>query len=438
MRNRLLLILIVLLTGSCTSDFETEVQPPHTLSEAEEMNVWIYKQMSHYYLWNEEMPDSIDCNFQQTPREFFKSILSPKDRFSYLTNSSRSSEDIGFAYQAFEKPDGEIIYQVLYVTSPGAKSQGLRRGDFVKILSHSGNHVMAEIITLSSYRDSRSEISYEVNPDIDQENTVLLDTVYSISDKRIGYLCYLEFGEPKDFYEAFKSFKEHNIEELILDLRYNPGGLVTTCKKLCSLIVSSNAYGAIFQQYSYNDIISAENQNVYGDPYTYTYFETPNLSNKPILGLRYDFLDLPNVYVLTSSHTASASEATINGLSPYMNVTTIGAVTRGKGVGMTTISSSKFRYSLVPITFRYYNSLGETVPDSGIVPDFLMEDTYYTPKYEIGDISEPLLAKAIDLIVPGFKRTKSRSAISDFPSLTPVGEPSYVIEFNNKQYNESN
>lgn len=442
MLNRFFIILSAFLAGSCTSnieEIEMEVQPPYVLSDAEEMNVWIYQQMKHYYLWNKDIPDSIECDFSLIPTEFFKSILSSKDRFSYMQSNSRNSRNLGFAYQSFKRTNGEIIHQILYVTSNQAKACGLKRGDFVKIKDYSGNKVVLEILPLWNSQKKSMEITYEVNSNNDTNPSVLLDSVYTVSNKQIGYLCYLEYGQPEDFLSAFKNFKNKDIDELVLDLRYNPGGLVSTCRKLCSLIVPSTAYGNLFQQNSYNDIVSIENLQLYGNERTFSYFEAPNTDNVPTLGLKYDFLNLKKVYILTSSHTASASESTIYCLKPYMDVTTIGSTTVGKGVGMQTISSNKYKYALVPITFRYYNSKDETVPDAGIIPDYIMEDSYFTPKSEIGDTSEPLLSKALELIVPSYRvaRKISSTTIKEY-SLTPIGEPSYVTEFNNKQYNESN
>lgn len=156
---------------------------------------------------------------------------------------------------------------------------------------------------------------------------------------------------------------------------------------------------------------------------------------QPILGTKYYYLSLPRVYILTSKHTASASEATINSLKPYMDVVVIGENTVGKGVGMQTISTYKYKYALVPITFRFYNCEGESIPDNGITPDFYVSDGYDTPKREIGELSEPLLAKAIELITSHNVEPEMQSRcapIKDF-YLIPIGEPSYVVKFCNKQ-----
>ena len=85
-------------------------------------------------------------------------------------------------------------------------------------------------------------------------------------------------------------------------------------------------------------------------------------------------------------------------MRPFINVIVVGERTVGKGVGMNTFSDSKYKYELVPITFRYYNVNMETTPDEGIEPDYEVLHGYNTAKAEIGKEEEPLFAKVIELL----------------------------------------
>lgn len=442
--NDLTLILIgltLLNTGCATTEDEPQVvvQPTIEWSEAEIINHWIYEQMDHHYLWREDLPDSSSCDYALTPKEFFESLLSDKDRFSHIgQKSSRSAvpDELGFAYQEYIDKTGGKFLEILYINSDRVVSAGLKRGDLVKILCHENNKIRLERFSVDNNTlRSTGLFSYEIDSRAKTNATVQLDTIYSIGDKKIGYLCYLEYDAPSDFADAFNKFYAQNIDELILDLRYNPGGLVNTCHRLCNMIVPEIAYGQLFQQSSYNDIIAQENLLRYGTERTFTYYDTPNTEG-PTFGPTYSYLKLNKLYVITSKNTASASESTINSLRPYMDVIVIGENTVGKGVGMYTLSSSKYKYSLVPITFRFYNAVGETIPDSGIIPDYYMEDGNLTHKKDLGDLNEPLLAKAIEIITSnnnvGTEVQSRRSQADDYP-LTPVGEPSFVVKFSNKQ-----
>ena len=450
MNNRIYTILIALsvLVGCSTDeDIISVEQFTNELSEAERINQWIYSQMNHYYLWREDMPDSIECDFNLTPKEFYESLLSSKDRFSYMDFNSSSSlsqnkdADFGFFYQKYKAKNEEELLYVLLVTSEEVQKAGIRRGDLLKKHIDKSNMFTFKKVSLSENGSIQEHeiLSYLSSVSRAAKNkTVYKDSIYRFSEHKIGYMCYLQYDSPADFHETINRFYNEGISDLILDLRYNPGGLVSTCEKLCNIVVDASGYNNIFQQCSYNNIVSAENLEKYGNERTFTYFNPPNAYSGAILGLKYPYLQLPRIYVLTSQHTASASEATINSLKPYMDVVVIGEQTTGKGVGMFTLSSPEYKYALVPITFRYYNALGETVPDEGLVPDYYVPDGYSTLKREIGDIEEPLLRQALTLICPNIFDYMPMGRASHIEQennyLTPVGEPSYITEFKQKQY----
>ena len=440
--------LIALIFCGCTKD--EHVSPDGLATEDNvylDLNKWVYSQMNRQYLWREDLPDSTTCDYNLAPREFFKSLLSDKDRFSYFTTNDnykpgQSNINYGFAYQEMMDKNGNRALQILYINAPELRNSGLRRGDFVRIISDSGSiFTLKKIFFKKDVFTEGSESLSLSRRNLFDSSTVLLDSIYWENNRRIGYLCYLEYGDKEDLGNPLKRFAENQISDLILDLRYNPGGYVSTCRFLSNCIVPSNAYNGIFQQCSYNDILSLEYYNKTGDSKTYSYFETPGEFLGEQLGVILTPLHLKRLLVITSSHTASASEATIICLRPYMQVTVIGENTVGKGVGSWTISDPRFRYAIQPITMRYYNADGETTPDSGIEPDISVSDGYLTGKLEIGDVNERLLNVALSYLKgePSYCNNVSRSLDTQTESsLTPIGEPSYIIEFNNKHYNESN
>lgn len=439
---------IALIFCGCTSDEPVSPDGPVTEDNVYlDLNKWVYSQMNRQYLWREDLPDSIKCDYNLAPREFFKSLLSDKDRFSYFTtndnyNPGRSNLNYGFAYQELMDKNGDRALEILYINAPEIKNSGLRRGDLVRITSDLGDSFTLKKVSLknNAFTEDSETLSLSRRNPFDT-STVLLDSIYSYNDRRIGYLCYLEYGDKEDLEKPLKRFAENQISDLILDLRYNPGGYVSTCRFLSNCIVPDNAYKGIFQQCSYNDILSLEYYNNTGDRKTYSYFETPGEYLGEQLGVLLTPLQLKRLFVITSSHTASASEATIICLRPYMQVTVIGETTVGKGVGSWTISDPRFRYAIQPITMRYYNANGETTPDTGIEPDIFVSDGYLTGKLEIGDINERLLNVALSYLKGEslLCNNTSRSPYAQTEnSLTPIGEPSYITEFNNKNYNESN
>lgn len=449
MRFSYLIVLATLIFCGCSSDEPGLPDEPVTEDNVYlELNKWIYGQMNRQYLWREDLPDSIKCDYNLAPREFFNSLLSSKDRFSYFTtndnyNPGKSQyNNLGFAYQEMQDKTGNKALEILYITSPEIREYGIKRGDFVRVANNNGNSFSLEKISFENgcFSSTNKRVSLSVKNPF-QSSTVLLDSIYNEGNISVGYLCYLQYGDKEDLEQPLKNFANNKISELILDLRYNPGGYVSTCRFLSNCIVPPVGYNKVFQQCSYNNILSRDYLQSTGDSRTYSYFEVPGETLGEQLGVILTPLNLKRLYVITSSHTASASEATIICLRSYMDVTVIGETTVGKGVGSWTISDARFRYAIQPITMRYYNADGYSTPDTGIEPDIYAADGYLTGKLEIGDKNERLLKIALAHIkgeaLQSNLATRSPNIEMD-NSLTPIGEPSYVTEFNNKHYNESN
>lgn len=438
----LIIVFIATFLAGCSSGIDLpDEQPVSAENIYLEFNKWVYAQMNRQYLWREDLPDSSDCNYDLAPKAFFQSLLSDKDRFSYFTTnpyySGPSARNYGFAFQpCVDKAGNEGAY-VLYVQSEDVKRRGLKRGDIINIknISHTSIALSRMAYKEGIIEDTHDYLEFTID-NSDRTNAVLLDSVYNVSGKTIGYLCYLEYRDIDDIVGPLKHFKEENITELILDLRYNPGGYVTTCRYLCNCIVPQQAYGEIFQQCEYNDILTDHYFQSTGNGRTFSYYGYPSASDKEMLGPDILDLQLERVYILTSRFTASASEATIICLQPYMNVVTIGEQTVGKGVGSWMISDAKYSYAIQPITMRYYNAANETTPDEGIMVDHLIPDGYSFSKKEIGDMDEPLLHYAIDLIVSDIQGQTDMQTRSGFHNenivLAPIGEPSFITEFNKK------
>lgn len=398
LKSSILIFGSILVFNSCSSDEVLSLDEQHEskiLGAYDEECRWVYAQMNHDYLWRKDMPDSLACDYTTDPVTFFKSLLSSKDKFSYSTHNSSyvgTSDFVKYGFEYQEYTDGNTNFaQVLYVTSPKLKERGLKRGDLVQLHD---NKIILGVLCSNGF-ESRDTI--EGSSPFEQTTTVYLDSIYQIERKKVGYMCYLQFNNKKDLTNVLKHFYEEQIDELVLDLRYNPGGLVSICKYLSNSVISENGYGEIFQQCTYNDILSREYFEATGSEKTFNHFRIPN-NGKGLPGSELYGLNLKRIFVLTSKYSASASEALIISLKPFMSVVVIGEQTYGKGVGSWTIRNNKYKYQLQPITMQYYNAKMETVTTDGIPVDYYVPDGYSTTKRNLGDVEEPLLKTALDLI----------------------------------------
>lgn len=146
-------------------------------------------------------------------------------------------------------------------------------------------------------------------------------------------------------------FRTQQVNEFILDLRYNNGGLLSCAELLCTMLAPSSALG---QELGYLEFNNRFNPQI-----------VPFTLNSGLIGNGAN-LNLNTLYVLTSSQTASASEMVINCLAPYMDVVIIGGTTVGKNVGSRNFSSPELMITMNPIVCKIYNSEGKSDydPDS--------------------------------------------------------------------------
>jgi len=152
-------------------------------------------------------------------------------------------------------------------------------------------------------------------------------------------MVYDEFIQPSydEFDETFAWFKSAGVEEMIVDLRYNPGGLTDVLTYLANLITGPGTDGLLFLSYQHNNKKTNYNVNIL--------FEQQASS-----------VNVSRVVFITSPGTASASEALINCLSPYIDVKTVGDSTYGKPVGMYIFTYSDWAF--LPIVFKIVNANG--------------------------------------------------------------------------------
>ncbi|MDX1629202.1 MAG: S41 family peptidase, partial [Fulvivirga sp.] len=415
-------ILCLLSISFTACEDEPELSPEQELTLS--TNNWIFDVMDEVYFWTDEMPTDIDKN--ETPTDYFNALLHREDRFSrifpdfevLLSSLNGVFLEAGYEFTLVKTGETEVVAVITYVkeNSP-ADDASLKRGDII-------TEVNDQAMTISNYSEVASQIfddhsikflryqpkteAYEEQAPVAlnvvqySENPNFLDTVYTIDSKKIGYYIYNFFSDgasgnefDSEVDQIFTGFKSENITDLILDLRYNGGGNVQSAINLASHLAPNVTSNDIFVRNQWNDFYTNVWQNhAEGEDQLKIFFteESANIGDN-ISG---------NIYILTGKRTASASELIINGLDPYMNVTIIGDTTVGKNVGSIPFEDSKNpdnTYGILPIVIKLANKDGYSGYDNGFVPlgDNLVSDIQF-PMTPLGDINEPLLARAVELI----------------------------------------
>jgi len=458
--NKLILLLFLAIgtLSSCSKD-EDDLLPPvtppigggngadtTTVSLDLEIKDFVWKGMNNIYVYKSQVPNLADDKFtdQEDLYDFLKDWDSPEalfndgltiseDRFSFITDDyvalensfAGIAETTGVIYRLYRFSSGDNIFGVVRYILPGSNAEGteIKRGNlFTKINDESltvnnyqdlltNGSTTFGLATISDDTVTETEKSVTISTQTLTENPILVSKTLDIDGEKIGYLLYNSFVG--DFDEklnaAFAEFKSDNVGNLILDLRYNGGGSVRSATRLASMI-SGQFEGEIFAKQQWNDTY----QNLFLDQ------DPDRLYNRftdKIGGASINSLELDNLYVIMASGTASASELVINGLDPYINVTTIGDESVGKSQASVTLYDSdnygkedanpQHKYAIQPLVYESVNADDVGVPYDGLTPDVeIIEDIENLG--ELGETSDPLLAAAINAI----KGTTTKSSYS--------------------------
>jgi C-terminal processing protease CtpA/Prc len=389
-------------------DSTTNVTPSKFLKE----NNWIYAQMKKYYLWEETMPEEAKTDKYLEPTKYYKSLINDnQDWFSYMKSNK---DDIfnfwqgtpyayGLRFKKFKpdalKPEMYLVVSLVNSNSPADKL-GIKRGDIIQKINGSS---ITENNLIESLEKSTIEISYQA---VTKENkTVTLNKssfwlkpineakIIEVGNKKVAYLAFLQFlpNIDDELRQVFQNFKLQKIDELILDLRFNPGGFTPNAEVVGSLIVKNlNPTEKMFGGHLNKNQTLEHKSKPDGDK------DGRNWTNESV-----NLNTLNRVYIITSKSTSSSSELVINCLKTKMEVILIGENTLGKNVISTIITdeTGQFPFVIMPAYSTLENSKGESYygRKEGFIPDFLVQDDIL-PYYPIGNQNETLLKKTLEII----------------------------------------
>lgn len=452
-------LVVVLVMGACGDDSGSTgpEPPPSEVEEASAEKQFVYNAMNYWYYWQGDVAALADDRFdgEQAKQNYlmdfpdaqtlFQELLYVDDDFSFFIEDYEEYNNeqdgiysaLGFNYGfiGFENTD-RIVGYVRYVI-PGSPADDaelerlelftevdgtqLNTGNYLDLLTNDSAHEL----TLADIEEGQNGVSFPetgtvmIESEQVVEDPVYLSTVIDTNNTNIGYLVYNAFqgNSHQKLNDVMSDFKSQGIDEFVLDLRYNSGGAVITSQLLSSM-TSGLGSSELFAEFSYNQKRSQQNrevnfldvvplQNEDGE------FETDGqggfVNSEPI-----NTLGLNQLYVLVSSATASASEALINSLLPYIDVTVIGTQTVGKDEGSLTLydapepylekeqANSDHKKAIQPIVLKIVNSQGDAYPQgfapsgSNNVTEITVQNLQAQP--ELGNPEDPLLARAIVVI----------------------------------------
>ncbi len=344
------------------------------------------------YLWYDQVASNVDYEQFTELQDMINALrINPPDKWSFIMtqqayedNANQKTAGFGF---------GHTSEYVIYLVRINAPAYGLLlRGD--QILEINGEPVNSTLIVQAN-QNLNVPTTFTVLRNENQVDVTVTPTEYTFhvslgkiipqGTQKVGYLRYDSFTESSvaEFETIFDTFHDEKIDELVIDMRYNGGGSVATASALLDNI--SNAYAG--QRHMYLDW----NTNYQHKNASYT-FEDLDVQDG-------NELTLKRVIFLTTQNSASASEAVINALVPYLgsdNVITIGDDSHGKPVGMQGREYGDNIYFLINFVVR--NNTGETTEFDGIDVTCRAQDDITRI---MGDENETMLKTALHYIETG-------------------------------------
>jgi len=401
----LLLILSLILLGSCK---KMDIPPEDTGVTPEQARDTLYYIMKAYYYWYDLMP-VVDRENYSNPYDLLEAMRYQElDRFSQVMDYDdymaqfNLGEFVGHGIRVGLSEDNKARIAQIYKNAP-LYAEGVRRGWIIKRLN---SYDLATILLNNDYeayiaafgpgtagitntfifeKPDGSEVTIASTKASFSVNSVILYDTLHIGSKITGHLVFESFIAPSEdeLQTAFAFFKANNIQDLILDLRYNGGGYTDIAQQLASYIGGNGLSGTPFAVLTYNQKWQSAN-------FTYPFINSASS------------LSLSRMVVITTRMTASASEAVMNGLAPHMTVVSVGDTTDGKPVGMNGFPCGK-KYLFWPITFKVANSEGEGEYFDGLFPNKIAPDDI---AHDFDNREEKCLTEAILYLKTGSFSTK--------------------------------
>jgi len=366
------------------------------------------ERMQDLYFWNDEAEQQekyqeLDIDEFADPEaliDFLRYRPDEFDRgFTFLTTVESDTQFfgegifVGFGFSFQLLPDDELRIKQVFENSPAAAA-GFERG--FRILEIDGRSI-AEIeageglneafgpptpgITMSFLIEDLNSVQF---PTTATKAEVTIDPVpqfrvITTGNENIGYIEFRTFISTSNstLLQAFAEFTAQGVTDVIIDLRYNSGGLVSVAEFLASLLAGPSNVSNVLSMTHFNQANSASD--------TTSFFSAESNS-----------IDLDSIVFITTNASASASELVINSLEPYVDVALVGSKTFGKPVGQVASDFCDQRLRLVAFETVNVNDEGQYF--DGLPVDCDAEDDLESA---IGDPAEASLAAAITYVSTG-------------------------------------
>lgn len=328
---------------------------------------------------DEEMEEYMYKGMMASLGDPYSAYYTSEEYEELTTETTGSYKGIGVVMQQ-DVTTGEVKVVRCYEGAPGAKAGLLPEDVLIQVNgeSISGLELSEVVDKVQNSKDSvhltvsrEGESEYlEIDVSLEEVNIPVVD--HEMLEDQIGYIALYEFTEQTEsqYKEAFEDLESQGMERLIIDVRNNPGGLLTS---VCNILEDILPKGLI---------VYTEDKDGNREEYT--------CSGE-------NELKIP-LAVLVNGNSASASEIFAGAIQDYGTGTIVGTTTFGKGIVQSLIPFTDGS-AIKTTTAKYYTPSGKCIHGTGIEPDVEVElNENLEQKTSISHEEDNQLQKAIEVV----------------------------------------
>ncbi len=419
---------------------------------------WLRSWTHETYLWYDEVDDRDPGPFT-SPQSYFDVLVTNettpsgarKDNFHFLQPTDEYEQfsqagvqtGYGIDWTFIQSAPPRDIRVISVDPNSSADQEGVQRGDRLISIGGvdaiNGNEVnflndnifpstVGTSVEFTFEKTDGTEATYTLVTGNYEKSFVNNVNVFETSEGSVGYVRFDGFQRTGQgpLIDAFQRFVDENVTELILDIRYNGGGLVAMSSQLAYMIA-----GPVQTDGRTYDIIRVNDKSGNVNPVTgETIRPTPFYPNEidweegVFTNTVLPSLSLSTVYVITTEDTCSASESLINGLRGIdIEVVQIGNQTCGKPYGFYPTDNCGTTYFTIQLQATNEKGFGEyaegfkprlTPQFQDELPGCTASDDFSSP---LGVETESMLATALERLETGSCPAPSNADVSKSTSL---------------------
>ena len=388
---------------------------------------------NEWYLWYDELA-AADASSYDSANAFLRALTAPlatdarDPGFSYVTTRTEdeagftSGAFVGFGFRFNVTASNQFYFVDVFEGSPAGDADLDRGDEVIAIDVGSGFETLDELAArgatsaeLFGASEAGVERGFRVLSGNETRDVVLskreLDTPPLVGEplllardglSPVGYLNLRSFtlSASAPFAEATQQFRDAGVTDLVIDLRYNGGGLLEVTERVLNLLGGDIAGGAASFRITHND--KQRDEDVSAD------FASLAETLSPL-----------RIAFITTEATASASEVVINSLAPYVETVLVGSDTLGKAVGQYAFDLPGCETRLRLVSFELQNGEGQGGYYTGLASTgrFTLCPAQDDITRPFGDPAEMSLKTALDWLNTGTCGNAQASRLSGFRSL---------------------